>query len=72
MDTLALSRLQFAMTAMFHFLFVPLTLGLGWLTAWFETRYAVTGDEGYLKMTRFWGKLFLPQASRCASGASCS
>ncbi|HAN04600.1 MAG TPA: cytochrome ubiquinol oxidase subunit I [Elusimicrobia bacterium] len=59
MDTLALSRLQFAMTAMFHFLFVPLTLGLGWLTAWFETRYAVTGDEAYLKITRFWGKLFL-------------
>jgi cytochrome d ubiquinol oxidase subunit I len=59
MDTLALSRLQFAVTAMFHFLFVPLTLGLGWLTAWFETRYALTGDEGYLKMTRFWGKLFL-------------
>ncbi|MDA8130646.1 MAG: cytochrome ubiquinol oxidase subunit I [Elusimicrobia bacterium] len=59
MDTLALSRLQFAVTAMFHFLFVPLTLGLGWLTAWFETRYAFSGKEEYLPVTRFWGKLFL-------------
>ncbi|OGR78852.1 MAG: cytochrome D ubiquinol oxidase subunit I [Elusimicrobia bacterium GWC2_64_44] len=58
MDTLALSRLQFAVTAMFHFLFVPLTLGLGWLTAWFETRYAL-GDDAYLPIARFWGKLFL-------------
>ena len=59
MDTLALSRLQFAVTAMFHFIFVPLTLGLGWLTAWFETRYAWGGDEKYLRVARFWGKLFL-------------
>jgi len=59
MDTLALSRLQFAVTAMFHFIFVPLTLGLGWLTAWFETRYAWGGDEKYLSIARFWGKLFL-------------
>ena len=59
MDILTLSRLQFAVTAMFHFLFVPLTLGLGWLIAWFETRYARTGDARYLSLTRFWGKLFL-------------
>ena len=59
MDALTLSRLQFAVTAMFHFIFVPLTLGLGWLTAWFETRYALTGDARYLSITRFWGKLFL-------------
>ncbi len=59
MDALTLSRLQFAVTAMFHFIFVPLTLGLGWLTAWFETRYALSGDAKYLSMTRFWGKLFL-------------
>lgn len=59
MDTLALSRLQFALTAIFHFFFVPLTLGLVWLTAYFETRYALGGDEGWLKMARFWGKLFL-------------
>jgi cytochrome bd ubiquinol oxidase subunit I len=59
MDVLALSRLQFAVTTMFHFIFVPLTLGLSVLTAWFETRYVQTGDETYLRMTKFWGKLFL-------------
>ena len=59
MDTLILSRFQFAVTAMFHFLFVPLTLGLGWLVAWFETRYVYTDDPRYLALTRFWGKLFL-------------
>ncbi|MBP8646656.1 MAG: cytochrome ubiquinol oxidase subunit I [Syntrophobacteraceae bacterium] len=59
MDPLFLSRLQFAATAMFHFLFVPLTLGLSVLVAIMETRYARTGEELYLKMTKFWGKLFL-------------
>jgi len=59
MDPLFLSRLQFAAATMFHFLFVPLTLGLSILVALMETRYARTGDETYLKMTRFWGKLFL-------------
>lgn len=59
MDVLTLSRLQFAVTSMFHFIFVPLTLGLSILVAWMETRYVRTGDEKYLKMTKFWGKLFL-------------
>ena len=59
MDTLLLSRLQFAVATYFHFLFVPLTLGLSVLTAMFETKYARTGDEDYLKATKFWGKLFL-------------
>jgi cytochrome d ubiquinol oxidase subunit I len=59
MDALMLSRLQFTATTIFHFLFVPLTLGLSVLVAIMETRYARTGDETYLKMTRFWGKLFL-------------
>ncbi|HTP66457.1 MAG TPA: cytochrome ubiquinol oxidase subunit I [Geobacteraceae bacterium] len=59
MDVLTLSRLQFAVTSIFHFIFVPLTLGLSILTAYMETRYVMTGDETYLKMTRFWGKLFL-------------
>jgi len=59
MDVLTLSRLQFAVTSMFHFIFVPLTLGLSVLTAWMETRYVATGDETYLRMTKFWGKLFL-------------
>ncbi len=59
MDTVALSRLQFAVTSMFHFIFVPLTLGLSILTAYMETRYVRSGDETYLRMTKFWGKLFL-------------
>jgi cytochrome d ubiquinol oxidase subunit I len=59
MDVVLLSRLQFAAATMFHFLFVPLTLGLGWLVAYMETRYVRTGDGTYLRMTRFWGKLFL-------------
>ena len=59
MDVLLLSRLQFAVATMFHFLFVPLTLGLSVLVAWMETKYVTTGDETYLAMTKFWGKLFL-------------
>ncbi len=59
MDALLLSRLQFAAATMFHFLFVPLTLGLSILVAWMETRYVKTGDKTYLAMTKFWGKLFL-------------
>ena len=59
MDALFLSRLQFAMATMFHFLFVPLTLGLSLLIAIMETKYVRTGDETYLRMTKFWGKLFL-------------
>lgn len=59
MDALMLSRLQFAVTCMFHFIFVPLTLGLSIMVAWMETRYVMTGDETWLRMTKFWGKLFL-------------
>jgi cytochrome bd ubiquinol oxidase subunit I len=59
MDPVFLSRLQFAAATMFHFLFVPLTLGLSILVAYMETRYVHTGDETYLRMTKFWGKLFL-------------
>ena len=59
MDPVFLSRLQFAAATMFHFLFVPLTLGLSILIAYMETRYAWSGDENYLRMTKFWGKLFL-------------
>ncbi|MBI1195044.1 MAG: cytochrome bd-I ubiquinol oxidase subunit CydA [Gammaproteobacteria bacterium] len=53
-----LSRLQFAATAMYHFLFVPLTLGLSWLLVIMESVYVITGKEIYRDMTRFWGKLF--------------
>jgi cytochrome d ubiquinol oxidase subunit I len=59
MDPVFISRLQFAAATMFHFLFVPLTLGLSVMVAMMETRYVRTGDETYLRMTRFWGKLFL-------------
>ena len=59
MDVVFLSRLQFAATTLFHFLFVPLTLGLSMLVAIMETQYVRTGDETYLKMTKFWGRLFL-------------
>ena len=59
MDVLTLSRLQFAVTAAFHFIFVPLTLGLSILVAYMETRYVRTNDEMYLRMTKFWGRLFL-------------
>lgn len=59
MDVLLLSRLQFAITTIFHFFFVPLTLGLSLLVAWMETKYVRTGDELYLRMTKFWGKIFL-------------
>ncbi|MFZ7127272.1 MAG: cytochrome ubiquinol oxidase subunit I [Desulfobacterales bacterium] len=59
MDVAMLSRLQFAAATAFHFLFVPLTLGLSWLVAWMETRYVTTGNDSYLRMTKFWGKLFL-------------
>ncbi|WP_353684624.1 cytochrome ubiquinol oxidase subunit I [Thermodesulfovibrio sp. 3907-1M] len=59
MDTVLLSRLQFAITAAFHFIFVPLTLGLSILVAYMESRYVATGDRDYLRMAKFWGKLFL-------------
>lgn len=53
-----LSRLQFAMTALYHFLFVPLTLGLSLILAIMESVYVMTGREVWKDMTRFWGKLF--------------
>lgn len=59
MDALLLARWQFAMTTVYHFLFVPLTLGLSVLVAVMETLYVKTGNEMYKKMTMFWGKLFL-------------
>ncbi len=53
-----LSRLQFAMTAMYHFLFVPLTLGLSFMLAIMESVYVMTGRQVWRDMTIFWGKLF--------------
>ena len=59
MDVLWLSRLQFAVATMFHFLFVPLTLGLSILIAIMESVYVRTGNEEYKRMAKFWGKIFL-------------
>src|SRR5450631_1373106 len=53
-----LSRLQFAATALYHFLFVPLTLGLSFLLAIMETVYVLTGKTIYRDVTKLWGKLF--------------
>lgn len=53
-----LSRWQFALVAMYHFLFVPLTLGLSFILVIMESVYVMTGKEIYKTMTKFWGKLF--------------
>ncbi len=57
-DVVSLSRIQFGATAMFHFLFVPLTLGLSWSLVIAESAYVMTGKVIYKDITRFWGKLF--------------
>lgn len=57
-EVVDLSRLQFAATALYHFLFVPLTLGLGFILAAMETVYVITRKKIYKEMTIFWGKLF--------------
>ncbi|MEV3833619.1 cytochrome ubiquinol oxidase subunit I [Aeromonas allosaccharophila] len=57
-DVVSLSRLQFGATALFHFLFVPLTLGLSWILVIAESAYVMTGKVIYQDITRFWGKLF--------------
>ncbi len=59
MSVLTLSQWQFAITSVYHFFFVPLTLGLSVLVAVMETLYVRSGDETYKRMTKFWGKLFL-------------
>jgi len=58
-DATAVARWQFAITTVYHFFFVPLTLGLSILVAILETAYVRTGDETYKRMTQFWGKLFV-------------
>jgi len=63
METLDLSlvdwsRAQFALTAIYHWLFVPLTLGLGVIISVMETYYYKTGDEEWKRITQFWMKLF--------------
>jgi cytochrome bd ubiquinol oxidase subunit I len=59
MDPMTLSRWQFGLTTVYHFLFVPLTLGMGWFVAYMQTRCYRTKDDTYRQMARFWGRLFL-------------
>lgn len=59
MTTLELARLQFGITTLFHFIFVPMSIGLVAWVAYCQTRWHRSGDETYLRMTRFWGKLML-------------
>jgi len=59
MDALILARLQFAITTVYHFFFVPLTLGLSILVAIVESAYVRSGKELYKQLAQFWGKLFL-------------
>lgn len=59
MDPLAIARWQFGITTVYHFLMVPLTIGLGLLVAYMQFRWYRTGNDAYLRMTKFWGKLFL-------------
>jgi cytochrome bd ubiquinol oxidase subunit I len=59
MDVLSLARWQFAITTIYHFFFVPLTLGLSIFIALLETKYVRSGDEMYKKMAKFWGTIFL-------------
>ena len=58
LQTVDWSRAQFAMTAIYHWLFVPLTLGLGFIIAIMETLYVRTGDEFWKRTTKFWMRLF--------------
>ncbi len=59
MSVLELSRWQFGITTVYHFLFVPITIGLGFLVAGFETAWVRTRKESWLRLTKFYGKLFL-------------
>jgi cytochrome d ubiquinol oxidase subunit I len=59
MDALTLARWQFGVTTVYHFFFVPLTLGLVWVVAILQTAWYVTGDDVWKRLAKFWGKLFL-------------
>ena len=59
MDALTLARCQFGITTIYHFFFVPLTLGLSLLVALMESIYVRTGNETFKRMAQFWGRLFL-------------
>jgi cytochrome d ubiquinol oxidase subunit I len=59
MSSLDLARWQFGIVTVYHFIFVPLTLGLSVLVAVMQTAWYRTGNERWLRLTKFWGKLFL-------------
>jgi cytochrome d ubiquinol oxidase subunit I len=59
MSALELARWQFGITTLYHFIFVPVTIGLAFCVAVFQTRWYRTGEEHWLRSTRFWGKLLL-------------
>ena len=59
MDALEIARWQFGITTVYHFMMVPLTIGLGLVVAVIQTLWYRTGNPAYLRMTKFWGKLFL-------------
>ncbi|WP_195971944.1 cytochrome ubiquinol oxidase subunit I [Enterococcus gallinarum] len=59
MDIVTLARIQFAMTTIFHFFFVPFSIGVGLVVAIMETLYVIKKDEKYRRMTKFWGNIFL-------------
>ncbi len=59
MDVLDLARWQFGITTVYHFFFVPITLGLSWLVAGMQTAWVRTGNEKWLRATKFFGKIFL-------------
>jgi cytochrome d ubiquinol oxidase subunit I len=58
-DELELARWTFALTTIFHFIFVPASIGLAFVVAWCQTRHYRTGDPAYLRMTQFWAKFML-------------
>ncbi len=59
LSVLSLARFQFAMTTIFHFFFVPTSIGMGLMVAIMETAYVITKKQIYKSMTKFWGKIFL-------------
>ena len=58
MDAVLLARLQFALTVGFHYIFPPLTIGLGWMLFFYQTRFLKTGDPLFQQLSRFWTRMF--------------
>ena len=59
MDQVTLARWQFGITTVYHYLFVPITISLTMLVAWMQTLWNRTGNDAWLRLTRFYGKLML-------------